>query len=51
MRRKKVEEEKQKVRMIIKIETNERMVISEEKWDKNKKNKKNKNKNYNMKTE
>jgi hypothetical protein len=30
MRRKKVEEEK-KVRMIIKIETNERMVISEEK--------------------
>jgi hypothetical protein len=31
MRRKKVEEEKKKVRMIIKIETNERMVISEEK--------------------
>jgi hypothetical protein len=30
MRRRKVEEEK-KVRMIIKIETNERMVISEEK--------------------
>jgi hypothetical protein len=31
MRRRKVEEEKKKVRMIIKIETNERMVISEEK--------------------